>query len=60
MYHNIMRTLSTSMTKNNYRLMFDGGSRGNPGICGAGAVLYKNNKENIVEYKIYKSLLKKK
>ena len=45
MYNNIIRTLSTSMTKNNYRLMFDGGSRGNPGICGAGAVLYKNNKE---------------
>ena len=45
MYHNIIRTLSTSMTKNNFRLMFDGGSRGNPGICGAGAVLYKNNKE---------------
>lgn len=45
MYNNIIRKLSTSMTKNNYRLMFDGGSRGNPGICGAGAVLYKNNKE---------------
>ena len=25
--------------------MFDGGSRGNPGLCGAGAVIYKNNKE---------------
>ena len=28
-----------------YRLMFDGGSRGNPGLCGAGAVIYKNNHE---------------
>ena len=45
MYNNIIRKLSTSMAKNNYRLMFDGGSRGNPGICGAGAVLYKNDKE---------------
>ena len=25
--------------------MFDGGSRGNPGPCGIGAVIYKNNKE---------------
>ena len=28
-----------------YRMMFDGGSRGNPGLCGAGAVIYKDNKE---------------
>ena len=29
----------------NYKLMFDGGSRGNPGISGAGAVLYNFDKE---------------
>ena len=28
-----------------YKLMFDGGSRGNPGISGAGAVLYNFDKE---------------
>lgn len=28
-----------------YKLMFDGGSRGNPGLSGAGAVLYHFNKE---------------
>lgn len=28
-----------------YTLMFDGGSRGNPGIAGAGFVIYKNNEE---------------
>ena len=28
-----------------YKMMFDGGSRGNPGICGAGAVIYENNTE---------------
>lgn len=26
-----------------YTLMFDGGSRGNPGICGSGLVLYEND-----------------
>ena len=31
-----------------YRMMFDGGSRGNPGICGAGAIIFKNNKEAAV------------
>ena len=28
-----------------YKLQFDGASRGNPGIAGAGAVIYKFNKE---------------
>jgi ribonuclease H / adenosylcobalamin/alpha-ribazole phosphatase len=28
-----------------YKLMFDGGSRGNPGLSGAGAVLYHCDKE---------------
>ena len=28
-----------------YIMKFDGGSRGNPGLCGIGAVLYKNNNE---------------
>lgn len=28
-----------------YKLMFDGGSRGNPGLSGAGAVLYHFDKE---------------
>ena len=28
-----------------YTLMFDGGSRGNPGTAGAGYVIYKNNEE---------------
>ena len=27
-----------------YTLMFDGGSRGNPGTGGAGYVIYKNNR----------------
>ena len=31
--------------KPKYLLRFDGASKGNPGIAGAGAVLYKNNKE---------------
>lgn len=26
-----------------YKLTFDGGSRGNPGLCGIGYVIYKNN-----------------
>jgi ribonuclease HI len=28
-----------------YKLHFDGCSKGNPGLAGAGAVIYKNNKE---------------
>ena len=30
---------------NNYKLFFDGCSKGNPGLAGAGAVIYKNNQE---------------
>tara|TARA_Y100000768_G_C23990257_1_gene691984 strand:- start:1885 stop:2973 length:1089 start_codon:yes stop_codon:yes gene_type:complete len=32
-----------SLFKEKYVLMFDGGSRGNPGLCGIGYVIYKNN-----------------
>ena len=31
------------ITNINYTLMFDGGGRGNPGICGCGFVIYMNN-----------------
>ena len=31
------------MDSKHYTLMFDGGSRGNPGICGSGFVIYHNN-----------------
>ena len=30
------------MSESPYVLMFDGGSRGNPGICGSGFVIYHN------------------
>jgi len=30
------------MDNSHYTLMFDGGSRGNPGVCGSGFVVYKN------------------
>lgn len=30
------------MDTNHYTLMFDGGSRGNPGLCGSGFVIYKD------------------
>ena len=35
----------TSTQVNQWKLQFDGGSRGNPGVGGAGAVLYRNNHE---------------
>ena len=35
----------TNTQVNQWKLQFDGGSRGNPGVGGAGAVLYKNNHE---------------
>jgi len=35
----------TTTQVNQWKLQFDGGSRGNPGVGGAGAVLYKNNHE---------------
>ena len=45
----LMRRASVTSKKqiyeNKYHMMFDGGSRGNPGPSAAGAVIYKNNKE---------------
>lgn len=35
----------TTTQVNQWKLKFDGGSRGNPGVGGAGAVLYKNDQE---------------
>ena len=35
----------TNAQVNQWKLQFDGGSRGNPGVGGAGAVLYKNDQE---------------
>ena len=35
-----------------YVLMFDGGSRGNPGLCGAGAVIYIEGMETWTESKV--------
>ena len=35
----------TNTQTNQWKLQFDGGSRGNPGVGGAGAVLYKNDNE---------------
>ena len=35
----------TNTQTNQWKLQFDGGSRGNPGVGGAGAVLYKNDQE---------------
>jgi len=35
-----LATSELSRAKTTYVLMFDGGSRGNPGVCGAGAVIY--------------------
>lgn len=47
---NIHFTMFTSIKANakfdvdiKHILMFDGGSRGNPGVCGSGFVLYENN-----------------
>lgn len=37
--------LLTTREENKWKLQFDGGARGNPGVGGAGAVLYKNNLE---------------
>ena len=31
--------------ENNFKLYFDGCSKGNPGLAGAGAVIYNNNEE---------------
>ena len=35
----------TTHEANIWKLQFDGGARGNPGVGGAGAVLYKNDQE---------------
>ena len=39
--------------KNYYILMFDGGSRGNPGPSGCGYVIYDNNNKIVHEDKLY-------
>ena len=46
------RTLSNShsvhvndIPKYDFKLQFDGGSRGNPGVSGCGSVIFKNNNE---------------
>ena len=39
-YTAIRDSSSTALPNASYVLMFDGGSRGNPGLCGAGAVIY--------------------
>jgi RecQ family ATP-dependent DNA helicase len=48
-------TLSDSDTQNEdkYTLYFDGASKGNPGIAGAGAVIYDNNKKEVWSSSIY-------
>ncbi len=35
--------MNITTESNIYCLYFDGGSRGNPGLCGIGFVIYKNN-----------------
>jgi len=42
MCHTFSPELFTNQSK--YTLMFDGGSRGNPGICGCGYVIYMNDR----------------
>ena len=37
------KTSNPLCTENNYKLHFDGCSKGNPGPSGIGAVLYNNN-----------------
>lgn len=44
-YIKIFPEILRESTKNNYILKFDGCSEGNPGLAGAGAVLYYNNNE---------------
>ena len=39
---NIAKSVSSNLE---YKLFFDGCSKGNPGLSGAGAVIYKNNNE---------------
>jgi len=44
------------MEEAHYTLMFDGGSRGNPGICGSGFVIYE---EEIQKWQGYKKVSEK-
>ena len=46
MIHNIVSIVQpNTLEKNNFILNFDGCSKGNPGLSGAGAVIYNNNIE---------------
>jgi ribonuclease HI len=46
MIHSIVSNVEpNTVEKNNYILNFDGCSKGNPGLSGAGAVIYNNNIE---------------
>ena len=46
MIHNIVSNIQpNALEKNNFILNFDGCSKGNPGLSGAGAVIYNNNIE---------------
>ena len=46
MLHNIVSIAQpNALEKNNFTLNFDGCSKGNPGLSGAGAVIYNNNIE---------------
>tara|TARA_Y100000817_G_C16848350_1_gene541006 strand:- start:674 stop:1081 length:408 start_codon:yes stop_codon:yes gene_type:complete len=37
------------MDDTHFTLMFDGGSRGNPGVCGSGYVIFNNNNNVVYE-----------
>lgn len=41
----IKNGLKNYLFHDNYSLYFDGCSKGNPGLAGAGGIIYKNNKE---------------
>ena len=46
MIHSVVSNVQpNTLEKNNYILNFDGCSKGNPGLSGAGAVIYNNNIE---------------
>jgi ribonuclease HI len=47
----IKKTSNPICPANNYKLHFDGCSKGNPGPSGIGAVLYNNNEEIWCDYK---------
>jgi len=44
---------TTLLSHNKYTLYFDGCSKGNPGISGAGAIIFDNNENKIYEKSIY-------